>query len=298
MVSKARDDLPLPESPVTTTITSRGRETVMSFRLCSRAPRTTIWLSEISAHPSFSARLQQVYGPRSGGQRTKLLFVRFYHPIRAERFRAWVCDSRGWGSKCTRRLHHVATGPRRDPEGLLPNPSRRARRGLSAAGRRQPAGAWAGGRRAGEGLDLLRRSSSHRPRVARRGVPGGYLLDGLSSRRLAHELPSASRDGRIGGGLGRRSVRAVAGGAASQAPRGLPGVRRAPTSLARRGTSASRECRWRVHARGSRRAHLRVAGALGGGRGSRGPLARQRRGRRLRGSHPTFDARRAKPACL
>jgi hypothetical protein len=41
-VSKASEDLPLPESPVTTTMTSRGSETVMSFRLCSRAPRTTI----------------------------------------------------------------------------------------------------------------------------------------------------------------------------------------------------------------------------------------------------------------
>src|SRR3712207_5349419 len=55
MVSKAKEDLPLPERPVTTTITSRGRETVTSFRLCSRAPRTTIWLSAIAHHPfSFS----------------------------------------------------------------------------------------------------------------------------------------------------------------------------------------------------------------------------------------------------
>jgi hypothetical protein len=42
MVSKASEDLPLPESPATTTMTSRGSETVMSLRLCSRAPRTTI----------------------------------------------------------------------------------------------------------------------------------------------------------------------------------------------------------------------------------------------------------------
>jgi hypothetical protein len=34
--------LPLPESPVTTTMTSRGSETVRFFRLCSRAPRTNI----------------------------------------------------------------------------------------------------------------------------------------------------------------------------------------------------------------------------------------------------------------
>src|SRR5215210_5877771 len=51
MVSKASEDLPLPESPVTTTMTSRGSETVTFFRLCSRAPRTTIWLSAIFVLP-------------------------------------------------------------------------------------------------------------------------------------------------------------------------------------------------------------------------------------------------------
>ena len=51
MVSKAKLDFPLPESPVTTAITSRGMETVVSFRLCSLAARTTIWFSAISPHP-------------------------------------------------------------------------------------------------------------------------------------------------------------------------------------------------------------------------------------------------------
>src|SRR3712207_9591780 len=51
MVSKASEDLPLAESPVTTTIKSRGSETVMSLRLCSRARRTTIWLSAIFCSP-------------------------------------------------------------------------------------------------------------------------------------------------------------------------------------------------------------------------------------------------------
>src|ERR671927_266346 len=65
MVSKAREDLPLPERPVTTTITSRGRETVTSFRLCSRAPRTTIWLSAIAHHPfSFLALPASIRPPR------------------------------------------------------------------------------------------------------------------------------------------------------------------------------------------------------------------------------------------
>jgi hypothetical protein len=67
-VSKAREDLPLPERPVTTTITSRGRETFMFFRLCSRAPRTTISCSAISDHSFLEVVLVKVYGPRSGGQ--------------------------------------------------------------------------------------------------------------------------------------------------------------------------------------------------------------------------------------
>src|SRR5262245_6723722 len=40
IVSKARLDLPEPESPVKTMRESRGRSSEMSLRLCSRAPRT------------------------------------------------------------------------------------------------------------------------------------------------------------------------------------------------------------------------------------------------------------------
>src|SRR5512137_857021 len=43
MVSKARVDLPEPERPVRTMSRSRGSSTVMSCRLCSRAPLTTIF---------------------------------------------------------------------------------------------------------------------------------------------------------------------------------------------------------------------------------------------------------------
>src|SRR5258707_4614798 len=43
MVSKARDDLPEPDSPVNTTSLSRGFDSVTFFRLCSRAPRMVIW---------------------------------------------------------------------------------------------------------------------------------------------------------------------------------------------------------------------------------------------------------------
>src|SRR3989344_3337042 len=45
IVSNASDDFPEPESPVNTTILLRGIETVMSFRLCVRAPLTMIFSS-------------------------------------------------------------------------------------------------------------------------------------------------------------------------------------------------------------------------------------------------------------
>src|SRR4051795_5185708 len=42
MVSNASDDLPDPDRPVMTTRASRGRDSEMSRRLCSRAPETTM----------------------------------------------------------------------------------------------------------------------------------------------------------------------------------------------------------------------------------------------------------------
>src|SRR3954469_14306175 len=44
MVSKASDDFPDPDRPVSTTSESRGSVIEMFFRLCSRAPETTIAL--------------------------------------------------------------------------------------------------------------------------------------------------------------------------------------------------------------------------------------------------------------
>src|SRR6218665_946776 len=58
MVSKARDDLPEPDSPVTTTSWSRGILMSTFFRLCSRAPRTRI------ASLYFPARMASLYFPR------------------------------------------------------------------------------------------------------------------------------------------------------------------------------------------------------------------------------------------
>src|SRR5712692_8544071 len=44
MVSMASEDLPEPDRPVKTTSLSRGMVRSTSFRLCSRAPRITIWV--------------------------------------------------------------------------------------------------------------------------------------------------------------------------------------------------------------------------------------------------------------
>src|ERR671921_3041526 len=89
MVSKAREDLPLPERPVTTTITSRGRETLTFFRLCSRAPRTTIRFSAIFGHPFSKVAFTKVYGPLWGGQ-VRNRFLEFYH----SRLVVWAPESR------------------------------------------------------------------------------------------------------------------------------------------------------------------------------------------------------------
>src|SRR5205809_3015668 len=45
MVSKARLDLPDPDRPVITVRLSRGISTSIPLRLCSRAPRTEMWVS-------------------------------------------------------------------------------------------------------------------------------------------------------------------------------------------------------------------------------------------------------------
>src|SRR5277367_1822606 len=44
MVSKAREDFPEPERPVTTVRVLRGMETLTLRRLCWRAPRTVMWV--------------------------------------------------------------------------------------------------------------------------------------------------------------------------------------------------------------------------------------------------------------
>src|SRR5215212_1470463 len=220
MVSKARDDLPLPESPVTTTITSRGKETVISFRLCSRAPRTTIWLSVISVHPTFSARLWQVYGPLLGAQRSSSLLDKILPSERPTSVNRFAISGPG-SQNNTRRLHHVANGACSDLEGLLPHPSRRIGGGLPAPRRRDQTRARPRGRRTDQRLDLPGRSGFNRPGNPRRGLLEGRSLRRLPSHHLSLGGRGAARNRRAGRRARARPIPARPG-RSSQAPfRGL-----------------------------------------------------------------------------
>src|SRR5215468_982308 len=67
MVSKARLDFPEPDSPVMHTSLFRGSRTVMSFRLCSRAPCTTS-SSEGMNTPVYRRGLGRTYVRRAAGR--------------------------------------------------------------------------------------------------------------------------------------------------------------------------------------------------------------------------------------
>src|SRR3954453_8614902 len=66
MVSKARLDLPDPDSPVNTISESRGRSSEMSLRLCSRAPR----MMSCSATGFLGWLFSASYGVRRRGSNT------------------------------------------------------------------------------------------------------------------------------------------------------------------------------------------------------------------------------------
>src|SRR5437667_12614685 len=70
MVSKARLDLPEPDSPVTTTRLSRGISSEMFLRLCTRAPCT----ATVVRAAAFGARLAL---PFAGGKAEGPLFFPF-----------------------------------------------------------------------------------------------------------------------------------------------------------------------------------------------------------------------------
>src|SRR6266851_3753010 len=58
IVSNARLDLPDPDRPVNTIIASRGKSSETSFRLCSRAPRTTSRSATVFSTPTGMWRRQ------------------------------------------------------------------------------------------------------------------------------------------------------------------------------------------------------------------------------------------------
>src|SRR5688500_6426513 len=69
MVSKARLDLPDPDRPVMTVRLSRGISTSMPLRLCSRAPRTEMWVCIVGLMFHICSRAARV---RLQGERTGL----------------------------------------------------------------------------------------------------------------------------------------------------------------------------------------------------------------------------------
>src|ERR1044072_5689809 len=64
MVSKAREDLPEPDSPVITVKRSRGMSTLMFFRLCWRAPLTLMRSMAIAKTRHCSGQVFGSQGPR------------------------------------------------------------------------------------------------------------------------------------------------------------------------------------------------------------------------------------------
>src|SRR5262249_58117608 len=67
MVSKARLDLPEPDSPVNTTRLSRGRSRSTPRRLCSRAPRTTSRSATVFPSMPFPGLAPMLFGGSDSG---------------------------------------------------------------------------------------------------------------------------------------------------------------------------------------------------------------------------------------
>src|SRR3954471_13625845 len=90
MVSKASDDLPDPDRPVSTTSLSRGRSRSMFLRLCSRAPRMEMNFPAAGAAGAGAGRgivlaIVEARGrwlsvearqPAAGGERTSIYALR------------------------------------------------------------------------------------------------------------------------------------------------------------------------------------------------------------------------------
>src|SRR5215218_8119978 len=217
MVSKASEDLPLPERPVTTTMTSRGSETVMFFRLCSRAPWTTIWLSAIFRSPLQSSSLGKYTAPAREAKESFQRVQEFYHPPGApvpfsfaSRPVSYILKER----TCWLWVTSKRTGY--DPQGVLADTGGGARRPPPGSGRHRPARARPGGRGIDEGLARPGRGRHHVPGEARRRVPANRQRDRLPGRRVAHRGRAALRAWGDRGGTRYRIVYRLPGGASAQ----------------------------------------------------------------------------------
>src|SRR5574341_1957686 len=80
MVSKAREDLPDPETPVITVSVLRGISRLMLLRLCSRAPRMTMCVLDVDvAMDSPGSRMP---GPTGSGEAEQPIILHAGRPTR------------------------------------------------------------------------------------------------------------------------------------------------------------------------------------------------------------------------
>src|SRR5215216_5907090 len=196
-----------------------------------------------------------------------------------------------WAQNNRRRLHPVANGARSDLEGLLPDPSTRVGRGLPTAWRCRKAGARAGRRRAGQRLDLSRRSGGNGPPDPGRVFHAGGRFHRFTCRRLAAGRRGAGGIARAGRRTRGWPFRAHPGCAPQAALRDLLPGRRATAALPRRRPNALGERRRRDHGRRAGRQDLSDARTPRGRGGPCGAPDRRFRGHRSRPA--TRDAGRA-----
>src|SRR5688572_21908387 len=131
MVSKAREDLPDPEGPVTTVKLRRGISRSKFLRLCCRAPRIMMLSFTLPIYPREGKNAEQT--PIQGRSRVRVL--------RSKRssYRApslSVCGvGRGWGSSGNQLARKQSTEPH-SPLRRLPDAAASRAVGLLAASRR------------------------------------------------------------------------------------------------------------------------------------------------------------------
>ena len=219
-----------------------------SFRLCSRAPRTTIWLSAIAHHPfsdnvtgkytapsreakesdcsfrnfstertGFSVSARRHFG-RSAKSKLRLraarMEARSAGPTsggpRPQRALLFAIPA-GWLHNDTGPLHRVANGVVRDPERLFPGAAGGTGRRLPAAGRPLAHGLGPRGGRVAQGLARRERGRGHGEADPGRGLSPGGRRRQLPGRGVALGDKGAAGGLRAGLRPRARPLRARAG---------------------------------------------------------------------------------------